>query len=127
MLLHDVGGIRPAQLRSVLQGCQVILNGCPDNVPGHVETLKNHFVAHPAHFNPWQFRMLRGKRGGHILNFSGSLAYDLDVSDHGVLDLFILSKRHGTIQRVDVADRPFDSLLDVFQVVLDPLRMPHSG
>src|SRR3954452_18692762 len=49
------------------------------------------------------------------------------VRTHRILYLFALSQRLYVGQRFYIAGRPLNGMRDVFQIILDPLRMGHNG
>ncbi|TSE36511.1 hypothetical protein Tchar_00136 [Tepidimonas charontis] len=83
-------------------------------------------IAHRVQSLPRYVGVLRGKYGICTLKFVGSLTYDLEVAQHGVLHEFTAQEGR-LIQTGRVALDTLDGLENVTEVVQDAQRLGYIG
>ena len=96
------------------QRSEFALHNIPDHRNAHTEVFMNEDITQPDNFSPFHLGSLFPDRHRH---FPCRFTYDLKISDHSVLFLFVAQKKF-LILLVGISLHFFDSGNDVFNIDL---------
>ena len=87
----------------------------------------NNDVAHCSHLRPWKLSMLIDKIRCQGDDLAHSLADNLDVAYHRILNLPVLFERLKVRQGLKVVSGALDGFRNVSEVIFDAFRVLHKG